>query len=133
MLDQDALHAELSAREDERRAALIASDRDQLADLLADDLIHVHTTGIVQDKSQLLDHATAFLRFIDVRRGPLLVRALGPDAAIMTGRMTNVVQRRDVEERIEVQAFVTQVWTRSDNVWRIASFHAVRLPEQEKS
>jgi uncharacterized protein (TIGR02246 family) len=129
MLENELLTAELTAREAQRREALIADDRDRLADLMSDDLVHVHTTGNVHDKAQLLDHTMGFLRFLDVQRGPLLIRALSPDAAVMTGPMTNVVQRRGVEERVEVQAFVTQVWTRNDGVWRIASFHAVRLPE----
>lgn len=119
----------LMAREGERRAALISGDRNALAALLSDDLVHVHTTGQVHDKAQLLDHATAFLRFLDVTRGPLAIRSLGPDAAVMTGPMTNVVQRRGHDERVTVQAFVTQVWERQDDAWRIVRFHAVRLPE----
>jgi len=117
---------ELIARERARRDALVGDDREALADLVTDDIVHVHTTGNVHDKAQLLDHAGAFLRFYEVERGPLAIRVLAPDVAVMTGTMTNRVGRRDQDEKIEVNAFVTQVWVRRDGAWRVASFHAVR-------
>lgn len=130
-MDEDGagLTRRLIERERERRDALVNDDMTALAGLLADDLVHVHTTGMVHGKKQLLEHAGGFLQFIEVERGPLLVRPLGPDAAVMTGAMTNTVRRRGHDERIEVAAYVTQVWVRRDADWQIASFHAVRLPE----
>ena len=95
-------------------------------------LVHVHTTGIVHGKQALLGHAGGFLQFLDIERGELLVRALGPDAAVMTGPMTNVVRRRGIDERVEVRAFVTQVWVQREPGWQIASFHAVRLPDSQE-
>ncbi|HBF32783.1 nuclear transport factor 2 family protein [Rhizobium sp.] len=47
------LHAEIRAAEDRQRAALVASDMVALPDLMEDDLVHVHTTGIVHGKEQL--------------------------------------------------------------------------------
>ena len=57
MENQARLEAELTAREAARRDALVASDLDALAELMTDDLVHVHTTGNVHDKAQLLNHA----------------------------------------------------------------------------
>lgn len=124
------LETSLRAREDERRRALVVGDMAALAELVTDDLVHVHTTGNVHNKAQLLEHAGGFLEFLNVERGPLTIRRIGPDAAVMTGPMTNTVRRRGVDERVTVRAFVTQVWIRCDGAWRIASFHAVRLPEE---
>ncbi|MBW8302031.1 MAG: nuclear transport factor 2 family protein [Hydrogenophaga sp.] len=120
-------HAEVLAAEDRRRAALVASDMEALADLMEDDLIHVHTTGIVQTKAQLLHHAGEFLQFYAVERGPLTVREVGPDAVIVTGSMTNTVGKRGTEEKIEVHSFVTQVWVKRAGQWRTKSFQATRL------
>jgi uncharacterized protein (TIGR02246 family) len=128
---QDDLEKILITREAARREALVGDDMEALADLVTDDLIHVHTTGVVQGKEQLLGHAGKFLQFIEVERGPLTIRRLGADAAVMTGTMTNTVKRRDLEERVTVKAFVTQVWVRQDASWRIASFQATRLPETD--
>lgn len=132
-MPQTQLETELLQRERDRRDALVNDDMDALAGLLSDDLVHVHTTGIVHGKQQLLNHAGRLLRFLEVERGPLTVRSLGPDAAVMTGAMTNTVRLREraEEERVEVSAFVTQVWVRQDATWRIASFHAVRAAESD--
>lgn len=128
---QVALEAALLAREAERRDALVADDMDRFADLIADDVVHVHTTGNVHDKAALIGHAGSFLEFLEVERGPLAIRRLSPDAAVMTGPMTNVVRRRGVDERVEVSAFVTQVWARREGRWQIMSFHAVRAPQAD--
>lgn len=120
-------NAEILAAEDRRGAALVASDMAALAQLMEDDLVHVHTTGMVHTKAQLLHHAGEFLRFYAVQRGPLTIRAMGPDAAIMTGPMTNTVGKRGTDEKIEVHAFVTQVWVRREGQWRTRSFHATRM------
>ena len=120
---------ELIAREAERRRALVEDDMAALADLLDDELVHVHATGNVHGKPDVLNHAGNVLRFLDVARGPLRIRSLGPDAAVMTGPMTNTVRRRGHDdESVVVEAFVTQVWLRRNAQWMLFSFHAVRQP-----
>lgn len=131
-MTDEKLIRELTQRERERRDALVNDDMAALADLVTDDLVHVHTTGNVQSKAELLDHAGGFLRFLEVERGPLTIRRIGENAAVMTGAMTNTVKRRDVDECVTVRAFVTQVWVRQDTNWRAASFHATRMPEAPK-
>jgi ketosteroid isomerase-like protein len=131
-MTDEALVRELTLRECQRRDALVNDDMAALADLVTDDLVHVHTTGIVQGKAELLGYAGGFLRFLEVERGPLTIRRLCDEAAVITGAMTNTVKRRDVDERVTVRAFVTQVWVRRDATWRAASFHATRLPEETK-
>lgn len=126
-----SIEAELIAREAQRRDALVNDDMAALADLLCDDLVHVHTTGSVHGKQDLLKHAGGTLRFIDVERGRLRIRQLGSDAAVMTGPMINTIRRRDHDERIRVSAFVTQVWVRTDGAWKVSNFHAVRLPDDQ--
>lgn len=115
-------------REAERRraAALTSDDFAALDELLADDLVHVHATGVVQDKAAMLHHSAHAIRFHEITRGDLTIRALAPDVAVMTGPLTNVVSRRGVDEPMTVCAFVTQIWRRTDGAWRIASFHATR-------
>ena len=121
----------LIMREADRRRALVEEDWLLFDDLIADDIVHVHTTGIVQGKPELIDHARSFLKFIEIERGDLLVRPLGPEVAVMTGEMTNIVRRRDLDERVTVRAFVTQVWVRREGSWKLVSFHAVRLPHDD--
>lgn len=118
---------EVLAAEQARREAILADDMDALALLIADDVTHVHTTGVVQGKADLLHHVGGFLRFIDIERRDLKVRVIGQDHAVMTGEMTNTVARRGHDERVEVNAFVTQVWARRDGRWQAINFQATRL------
>ena len=120
---------EVRAAELSRSDALVADNMAAFAVLIADDVTHVHTTGIVQGKADLLGHAGAFLRFINIERHDLRVRVIDHDHAIMTGGMTNIVARRGHDERVEVQAFVTQIWERREGRWKIINFHATRLPQ----
>lgn len=122
----EEIQTEVLAAEARRRAALVASDMAALADLMEDDIVHVHTTGIVQTKAQLLHHAGEFLQFYAVERGPLTVRELGPDAVIVTGPMINTVGKRGTEEKLDVHSFVTQVWVKRAGQWRTKSFQATR-------
>lgn len=122
------VESEVLAAERSRREALVADDMDAFALLIADDVTHVHTTGIVQGKAALLGHAGGFLRFLNIERHDLKVREIDENHAIMTGGMTNTVARRGHDERVEVQAFVTQVWQRRDGRWQIVNFQATRLP-----
>lgn len=131
MTDTELFDA-LTRRERERRDALVSDDMAALGELMMDDLVHVHTTGIVQGKAELLGHAGSFLQFIEVERGPLNIRPLGENAAVMTGLMTNTVKRRNVDERITVRAYVTQVWVCDVGAWRVASFQATRLPDGDQ-
>jgi hypothetical protein len=126
--DTDDSLAKLLNRERDRQHALMTDDMERFAALLADALVHVHTTGIVHDKAQLIQHAGQFLRFHSVERGPLIVVLLAPGAAVMTGEMTNIVGRRGTEERVTVRSFVTQLWVQQD-AWRLLRFQATRLPE----
>jgi len=119
----DQVIAAVTECERERRKALVEDDMPRLAALLCEDLVHVHTTGIVHDKSAVLHHAGQFLRFYEVTRGDLLIRILAPHVAVMTGAMTNVVGRRGTEER---------VWVLREGRWQAASFHAVRAPGDSK-
>jgi uncharacterized protein (TIGR02246 family) len=127
-VEQEVLTAEQS-----RRDALVADDMTAFALLIADDVTHVHTTGIVQGKAELLNHAKAFLRFINIERHGLQVRVIDKNHAIMTGGMTNTVARRGYDERVQVQAFVTQVWERREGRWQIVNFQATRLPPPPES
>lgn len=72
----DAAAAELTAIEDRRRRALVAVDLAELDALFADDLVHVHSTGLTQDKPALLAH-------IDRKRGFLAVDAANSTSASM--------------------------------------------------
>lgn len=114
-----------------RGTALVNRDQEALQTLFADDLVHIHTTGIVQTKAEVINHAMNVLHFMEVTRQNLKVRFYGPDVAVMTGGMINTMHLYATPEKVvTADARVTQVWARRGNTWQQVSFHACRAPEK---
>ncbi|WP_374438250.1 nuclear transport factor 2 family protein [Pseudomonas panipatensis] len=121
-------HDELLALESERQRALVEEDHARIAALFADDLLYVHTTGLVQDKAQYLDYARNAVRYLAVERGELRLRFFGDDLALMSGPQCNLLQKRAGGDPVRAEGFATQLWVRGAEGWRIASFHGTRSP-----
>jgi ketosteroid isomerase-like protein len=111
-----------------RRTALINDDATQIERLFSDDLVYVHTSGLVHDKPQYLKYAADVVRYLDVARDQLQVRVYGEDMAVMTGLQVNTLRKRTDETVVQGEGFVTQVWLKKAQGWQISSFHGSRLP-----
>jgi len=122
------IRSELLALEQERQRALVEEDHAGLEQLFADDLLYVHTTGLVQDKAQYLDYARHAVRYLAVERGELQVRLFGDGLALMSGPQCNLLQKRGGGEPVRAEGFATQLWVKGGEGWRIASFHGTRVP-----
>ncbi len=106
-----------------RRCELISQgDIDGLSELLADDYVHVHATGRVDDKAAALKSFERLPRRCS--RSELDVRVMG-DVAVVVGPQINIMARGPgwPEESVLI---VTTVLQRSHAGWRLASFHACR-------
>ncbi|MDE1164865.1 MAG: nuclear transport factor 2 family protein [Pseudomonas sp.] len=110
-----------------RRSALMHDDATQVANLFADDLVYVHTTGLIHDKAQYLAYAANVVRYLDISRDQLHVRVYG-EVAVMTGYQVNTLCKRSDEQVVRGEGFVTQVWVKGPHGWQISSFHGSRLP-----
>ncbi|MDF3845510.1 nuclear transport factor 2 family protein [Pseudomonas citronellolis] len=122
------IRSELLALERERQRVLVEEDHAGLERLFADDLLYVHTTGLVQDKAQYLDYARHAVRYLAVARGELQVRLFGDGLALMSGPQCNLLQKRGGGEPVRAEGFATQLWVKGGEGWRIASFHGTRVP-----
>ena len=120
--------AELLALEQERRRALVQEDYPRVAQLFADDLVYVHTTGLVQGKLAYLEYAKNAVEYLDIERGELLVRFYGDRLAVMTGTQCNTLRKRGGDQSIRGEGFATQVWALGEQGWQITSFHGTRAP-----
>lgn len=110
-----------------RRVALVEENHQQVERLFADDLVYVHTTGLIHNKADYLAYARDVVRYVDVQRDQLEVRLYG-DTAVMTGFQTNTMQKRSDTTVIKGEGFVTQVWVHGAQGWQMSSFHGSRLP-----
>jgi len=113
-----------------RRAALVAVDLDELERLFAEDLIHVHSTGMTHTKAELLRHIEQKRAFLAIDRGDLQIRVEGP-IAVITGTMTNRMCSRDGKAEILLHGFVTQVLRRNDEGWQFISFQLTPILDKQ--
>lgn len=113
-----------------RRAALVAVDLDELERLFAEDLIHVHSTGMKHTKAELLRHIEQKRAFLAIDRGDLQIRVEGP-IAVITGTMTNRMCSRDGKAEILLHGFVTQVLRRNDEGWQFISFQLTPILDKQ--
>lgn len=124
--DRGSVVAELHELEARRRRALLEVDVAELDRLFDDELVHIHSPGLVHDKTQLMEHIRARRSFLDVVRGPLHIRLFG-DVAIVVGTLTNRMRTPDGETTLTGVA--TQVLRRDDaGRWRFVHFQLTPTP-----
>lgn len=120
-----AVKTEVLALENARLAALAAHDVDAVANLMAEDLVHIHATGLVENKTLFIEHLRKQPR--STARRSLDIRVYD-DIAILTGEIVNTLTRPGKTEPEDVALAVTQVARKEADGWRFVSFHACRLP-----
>jgi ketosteroid isomerase-like protein len=125
----DDANSEQEVREAERARCdfLMRGDVDKLSALMADDLVHIHGNGHIDDKAGYLAGVADKFRFHDVERHDLRVRVYGA-VAVMTGRLTQTVVVRATNESHPIQAVTTQTWNRTDHGWLQSTCHNAFLP-----
>jgi ketosteroid isomerase-like protein len=122
---EQQMTADLIELERRRGEALIGRDAATLEALMAADLVHIHSTGTVMNKAQLMDYVMTVLQFLELERSELKVQVYG-NVAVMTGRMRARMQRADKPEPVSAESWVTQVWVRQAHGWVQSHFHSVR-------
>ena len=113
--------ASILETESQRQAAVVAVNLDALDDLFAEDLIHIHSTGLVHTKSELLEHMDRKRGFLAIERGVLHIRVDG-DIAVMTGTIVNRMRAKQSGGEVVMDGFVTQVLRRYPDRWRFTNF-----------
>jgi ketosteroid isomerase-like protein len=114
------VETEVLEAEARRQKALLAVDMHELDALFADDITHIHTNGLLQDKTALLKHIESRRAFIELKRGPLNVRVQA-DIAVLVGHMTNRMRHPDGRE-VVLDGIATQVLRREAGRWRFIAF-----------
>lgn len=110
--------AAVEAVERERQRALVAADIPALDRILAEDLVHVHSSGMVHGKGEFLRHVERMGGFVAIDREPARIDVDG-DIARLTGPALNRLRSPDTGEVVTVHAVVTQILRRDADGWRI--------------
>lgn len=125
---------ELSGRDralidrEHRRCALLVERRfSELEQLLDDDLVYAHSTGLVQDRAAYLGYVRGPLAYVSVEHSNLRTRFVA-DAALLTGHLKNVMRVEGQAASVTIHTHVMQLWVPAEGSWRLAAFQATRLP-----
>ncbi len=122
----DDVAAEIKSLEDQRVQALLANDLEKLSALVAEDVVHIHTTGKVENKAEYLNGVKTRLEFLKIDRPDLKVRVVG-DVAVATGALNQEVRVRASGAILDIKAVATQVWVKQAGGWVQTSFQATRV------
>ncbi|MCZ4061516.1 nuclear transport factor 2 family protein [Pantoea sp. LMR881] len=109
---------ELLEFEQQRQRALTQPDLILLEKLLAEDLIHIHSTGMVHNKPQFLRHVERMGGFTAICRETPDIRLAG-DIALLTGNTCNTVRLLETGEEKVRSGFSTLVLRRTSQSWQI--------------
>jgi len=115
------------AAEDARFAAMIAADAPAMERWLAADLVYAHSTGLVQDRPQLMATiADGRTRYVAITPAEREVVALGPVAAFVRGR--GRFQVAAGETPIDMQARYLAVYVLRDGRWQLRAWQSMQIP-----
>jgi ketosteroid isomerase-like protein len=126
MTNENLVRDEIARLEALRCRALVDADLDTLGGLVADEVVHVHANGKVDDKAAYLEMVRAHIRFLTSAREHLDVRVYG-DVAVATGQLRQSIEMTATGKRLEMHIVTTQVWRRHAGTWKQVSFHATNL------
>lgn len=113
---------------DRRRfQAMIKLDEAGLNELLADDLVYMHSTGAFDSKASLISGLlNKKFAFKSAEHLQANVRAYG-DMAVLNGRVQMVVHAGGTDHNVS-SAFTT-IWHRRNEKWRLIHWQSTPLPK----
>lgn len=119
--------ASVLAAEDARFAAMVAADADGMREVLAADLVYVHSSGLVESREQLIDSiVSGRSRYVAVQPAERQVVLMGDSTAIVRGhgRFQVAIDGKPLDLQIRYLAVYSQV----DGAWQLRSWQSLRVP-----
>ena len=120
-----ATEKDILAHEERRYRAMIALDEAELANLFADDLIYVHSSGAIDSKASYIDALrTGKFRYTKCERFEEKVRIYG-DAALVTGRAQFEALIEGTPKTLRLRYL--NVWTMRADGWKFTGWQSCPL------
>ena len=119
------MHNDVISAEATRREAMVARDRKALEEILADDLVWIHSSGMIESKASFVARlASGTDRYLSIRPRDESIRRFG-SVAIVSG-----VVEIDAVARGTARAIFnrfTNVWLLTDSRWRLVSAQSTKV------
>jgi len=113
---------ELIERDRQRHNALLKADTEVLDKLFTDDLIYLHSTGVIDRKAAYLDGLkTGKTRYLTIAYQPDEYR-MGKDYALIAGKVDMQILVGGVEK--QVRALIISTWRVENERWRMMTWQA---------
>jgi hypothetical protein len=113
--------------EDARFAAMVAADPEGMRRWFADDLLYVHSTGVVEDRDQLIASIVGRkLQYRAIEPAERRVVFQGADAAFVQG--VAQIEARAGDKALDFRARYLAVYGLRDGAWRLRAWQSLRLP-----
>jgi len=125
-MSQDELIAEIERREAARHAAMLAKDKVVLEDLLDDQLVYVHSSGVADTKASYLEGLQTGVwdyHRVDVSGQQYAIHG---DTVLMFCRLAIEVTVRGIFKSFETNALL--VWIHDSIGWRLAAVQSSSIP-----
>ena len=120
--------AQVQAAEDARYAAQTNLDYSALDRLLAEDLIYIHSSAVVDNKQSYINAMRdGSVRYLAMKRSEVQVRTFGC-LAVMTGIGQFEVQLKD--KPISVELRFHSLWISREGRLQFVSWQSTRLPQK---
>ena len=116
-MSEDVVRQEIMRLEKRRCEALTSGDVAALGALMADDLVHIHGNGHIDDKAGYLNGVENKYKFHRVERGDLNVRIYG-DVVVVIGPLNQSVSVNGIDKLNDISALTTQIWVRGVAGWK---------------
>ena len=123
---QGATDAEIQKAEKDWAAAVMAQDHGTLGQMLGDELIYAHSTGIVESKAQYLSNLKSGAAKYDlIEQQNVTVKTYG-DAAVAHSnvRMKGTNKTGPFDNKV----MMMHLWVKQGGKWRLAAHQTTRLP-----
>lgn len=119
---------EVVKAEDARYAAQMANDFYAMDRLIADDLVYIHSSSVVDTKQSYIDSMrSGMVKYKVMRRSDVKVRTFGC-IATLTGVGNFDVQLNDKDLSIELRFH--SIWAKRDGKLQFVSWQATRTPQK---
>jgi ketosteroid isomerase-like protein len=119
--------APIVAADERRRAALNANDADALAALLSEDLVYIHSNGLVDDRKGYVDRVRAGPgRYSNVTVKAFRARRDG-GTAVCDGKVS-FDHGLPGKTPMKIHAHFLAIWKLEGGAWRLAGYASPAIP-----
>jgi len=124
--DKTHLKVSLLEAEEARRLAMLDSNTQKLDTLMADSVVYVHSSGIIDDKPAYLHLlSSGTVKYETVAFDQLTIRLIGP-VGLITGTMKASLMRAGTRKQIAT-AYMA-VWEHTGGDWLLHAVQSTSLP-----